>query len=77
MSDGKTMAPNTPAASTRDHAVKAGEPLKVWVDRNGNRVDAPAPTSQAGVDAVCVAYGAWQTVALAVAGSLLLGPLAP
>ena len=51
-----------------DHAVKAGEPLRVWVDRNGNRVDAPAPTSQAGVDAVCVAYGGWQTVALAVAG---------
>jgi hypothetical protein len=38
------------------------------VDRNGNRVDAPAPTSQAGADAVGVAYVAWQTVVLAVAG---------
>jgi hypothetical protein len=50
------------------HAVKTGDPLRIWVDRNGNRVDAPMPTSQAGVDAFTVAYAAWQTVALAVAG---------
>jgi len=51
-----------------DHAVKTGDPLTIWVDRNGHRVDAPAPTSQAGADAVGVAYAAWQTVVLAVAG---------
>jgi hypothetical protein len=51
-----------------DHAVKTGDPLTIWVDRNGDRVDAPAPTSQAGADAVGVAYAVWQTVALAVAG---------
>ena len=38
-----------------DHAVKTGDPLTIWVDRDGDRVDAPAPTSQAGVDAVGVA----------------------
>ena len=36
--------------------VKAGDPLSIWVNRDGNRVDAPTPTAQAGVDAVCVAY---------------------
>ena len=50
-----------------DHAVKTGDPLSIWVDRNGNCVDAPSPTSQAGVDAVLVAYGAWQAMVLAVA----------
>jgi hypothetical protein len=55
------------------HAVKTGDPLTIWVDRNGDRVDAPAPTSQAGADAVGVAYAAWQTVALAVAGLVCWG----
>jgi hypothetical protein len=52
---------------TPDHAVKTGDPLKIWVDRDGNRVDAPTPTSQAGVDAVLAAYALWQTVVLAAA----------
>ena len=26
---------------TFDRAVKTGDPLRIWVDRNGNRVDAP------------------------------------
>ena len=56
-------------------AVKTGDPLKIWVDRNGNRVDAPTPTSQAGRDAVGVAYVAWQTVALAAAGLICWGRL--
>src|SRR4029079_13287263 len=30
-----------------DHVVKPGDPLMIWVDRNGNRVDAPRPESQA------------------------------
>jgi hypothetical protein len=58
---------------TLNDAVKTGDPLRIWVDRNGNRVDAPTPTSQAGVDALCVAYSAWQTVALAAAGLIYWG----
>jgi hypothetical protein len=56
-----------------DHAVRTGDPLKIWVDRDGNLVDAPTPTSRAGVDAVGVAYAAWQTVAFAVAGLIRWG----
>jgi hypothetical protein len=52
---------------TLDRAVKTGDPVRIWVDRDGNRVDAPTPTSQAGVDAVLVAYATWQTVVLAAA----------
>jgi hypothetical protein len=51
-----------------DHAVKTGDPLTIWVDRDGNRVDAPTPTSRAGVEAVGVAYAVWQTVAFAAVG---------
>jgi hypothetical protein len=58
---------------TVDKAVKIGEPLRIWVDRNGDRVDAPTPTSQAGVDAVGIAYAAWLTVALAAAGLIRWG----
>ncbi|MDT5080016.1 MAG: hypothetical protein QOJ80_4653 [Mycobacterium sp.] len=58
---------------TVDNAVKTGEPLRIWVDRNGDRVEAPTPTSQAGVDAVGVAYTAWLTVALATAGLICWG----
>jgi hypothetical protein len=54
-------------------AVKTGDPLEIWVNRNGDRVDAPMPTSQAGVDAFSVAYAAWQTVVLAVAGLIYWG----
>jgi hypothetical protein len=56
-----------------DHAVKTGDPLTIWVDRSGDRVDAPTPISQAGVDAVGVAYMAWQSVALAAAGLIWWG----
>jgi hypothetical protein len=55
------------------HAVKSGDPLTIWVDRDGNRVDAPTPTSRAGVEAVGVAYAAWQTVAFAAAGLICWG----
>ena len=58
---------------TLDGAVKTGDPLRIWVDRNGDRVDASTPASQAGVDAVGVAYTAWQTVILAVAGLVWWG----
>jgi hypothetical protein len=58
---------------TLDGAVKTGDPLRIWVDRDGNGVDAPTPTSRAGVEAVGVAYTAWQTVALAAAGLICWG----
>jgi hypothetical protein len=58
---------------TLPRAVKTGDPLSIWADANGNRVDAPTPTSQAGVDAVGVAYTAWLTMALAAAGLICWG----
>jgi hypothetical protein len=60
---------------TVDRAVKTGDPVRIWVDRDGNRVDAPTPTSQAGLDAVAVAYVAWQTVVLAAAALICWGRL--
>jgi hypothetical protein len=56
-----------------EHAVKSGEPLTIWVDRNGDRVDPPAPTSQAVDDAIGVAFVAWQTVTLVTVGLVCLG----
>lgn len=38
-----------------DRTVKTGDPLTIWVDRDGSPVDAPAPTSRAGLEAVGVA----------------------
>jgi hypothetical protein len=58
---------------TIEGAVKAGDPLVIWVDQDGNRVNAPTPTSQAGVDAVGVAYAAWQTALFAVTGLVCWG----
>jgi hypothetical protein len=52
----------------RDRTVKTGDLLTIWVDRDGNPVEAPAPTSRAGVEAVGVALAAWQTVTIVVAG---------
>src|SRR5262245_21460444 len=56
------------AGLTVDAPIKAGEPLDIWVDRQGDRVDAPTPTSHAAIDAVGVAYGALQTVVFTLAG---------
>jgi hypothetical protein len=58
---------------TIDAPVKTGDPLMIWVDRDGNPVDAPRPTSRAGVEAVGVAYAAWQTVVLTVTGLVCWG----
>jgi hypothetical protein len=52
----------------RDRTVKTGDLLTIWVDRDGKPVEAPAPTSRAGVEAVGVALAAWQTVTIVVAG---------
>jgi hypothetical protein len=56
-----------------NHAVKTGDPLKIWVGRDGNRVDAPTPTFHAGMEAVGVAYAVWQTVSLAAVGFMWWG----
>jgi hypothetical protein len=61
------------ASFTVDRTVKAGDLLRIWVDRTGKSVDAPTPSSQAGLDAIGVAYSAWQTVTLAAAGLVWWG----
>jgi hypothetical protein len=58
---------------TWDRVVKTGDALRIWVDSDGNRVDPPTPTSQAGVDAVCLAFSVWQTVVLVVTGLICWG----
>jgi hypothetical protein len=48
-----------------DYAVKAGEPLQIWFDNDGNRVDQPTPIARADMDALSVAIVGWLIVALA------------
>lgn len=50
-----------------DYAVKAGEPLQIWVDADGNRVDRPTPVERAAADALTAAIVGWLIVALAAA----------
>ncbi len=50
-----------------DYALKAGEPLQIWVDASGNRVDRPTPVERAAGDALTVAVVGWLIVALAAA----------
>jgi hypothetical protein len=56
-----------------NRAVKTGALLPIWVDSDGDLVHAPTPTSQAGVDAVGVAYTAWQAVTVVLAGLIWWG----
>jgi hypothetical protein len=56
-----------------DRVVKSGDPLTIWVDRDGDHVDAPAPVSRAAADAVGIAYAAWQAAVLVVAGLVCWG----
>lgn len=51
---------------TSDRARGAGDSFEVWLDRDGNQVDAPAPVSRAGIDAAGVAVLAWLGVVLTV-----------
>jgi hypothetical protein len=50
-----------------DYAVKAGDPLQIWVDGDGRRVDHPTPVARAAADAFTVAVVGWSIVALAAA----------
>lgn len=49
--------------------VKDGSSVDIWVDDNGKQVSPPAPSWQAGADAVVAAFGLWLLVA---AGAALL-----
>jgi hypothetical protein len=50
-----------------DYAVKAGEPLQIWVDTDGNRVNRPTPVERAAADALSAAIVGWLIVVLAAA----------
>ncbi len=50
-----------------DSPVKDGPSTDIWVDRQGRHVSAPAPSWQAGVDAVGAAAGFWLSVTAAAA----------
>lgn len=49
-----------------DKAVKADEPLHIWVDGEGNHVSPPSPMSRAATDAVTAALVAWLSMVLAI-----------
>jgi hypothetical protein len=50
-----------------EYAVKAGDPLQIWVNGDGNRVDQPTPIARADIDALTVTLVGWSIVALAAA----------
>ena len=50
-----------------DYAVNAGEPLQIWVDGDGRRVDRPTPVERAAADALSAAVVGWLIVVLAAA----------
>ena len=52
---------------TSRYAVKAGEPLQIWVDNDGNLVDQPTPIARADRDAWVAALVGWLIVAVAAA----------
>jgi hypothetical protein len=58
------------------YPVKRGETMQIWVDNHGNHVNPPAPTSQAGVDAVNTGLQIWLGVSL-VATALAAATRAP
>jgi hypothetical protein len=46
---------------------KAGDRLRIWIDSDGNIVDAPTPVSRAGRDAVVIAFTGWWFTAMVIA----------
>ena len=50
-----------------NYPVKDGESIDIWVDRQGRQVGPPAPSWQAGADAVIAAVGIWLSVTAAAA----------
>ena len=57
----------TPTSLGWGYTVKAGDPLQIWVDDDGNRVDQPTPIARAAMDALTAAVVGWLIVALAAA----------
>lgn len=49
------------------NAVKAGEPLKIWVDDSGRQVGRPIPVERATLDALSAAVVGWLIVVAAAA----------
>lgn len=49
-----------------DYPIKAADSVSIWVDANGNKVDAPTPATQAARNAVNIAFLAWWVTVLAV-----------
>lgn len=50
-----------------DGALNAVEPLEIWADDIGNRVDRPTPLAVADIDAVTIAVAVWVFAALVAA----------
>ena len=48
-----------------NNSVKAGEPLPIWIDDQGNRVEQPSPVERAAVDALSAAAIGWLIVVAA------------
>jgi hypothetical protein len=62
-------------AFTWDAPVKDGSSIDIWVDKDGRQVGPPAPSWQAGVDALIAAAGFWLSVTAAAA--LLVAAVRP
>ncbi|WP_454786358.1 Rv1733c family protein [Mycobacterium antarcticum] len=54
------------------HLVKAGDRIDIWVDTDGTPVSAPAPASNAGIDAVMAGITIWLSVLAAAAALTVL-----
>jgi hypothetical protein len=54
------------------NSVKAGDPLQIWVDDNGKRVEQPSPVERAAVDALSAAVVGWLIVVAAAAQVVML-----
>jgi hypothetical protein len=50
-----------------DHRVKAAASLPIWVNAEGNRVDAPTPVARAAENAIVIAILAWWVAFSAIA----------
>jgi hypothetical protein len=55
-----------------NNSVKAGEPLRIWIDDNGQRVEQPSPVERAAVDALSAAVIGWLIVVVAAAQVVVL-----
>lgn len=49
-----------------DYPINATESVSIWVDAEGNKVDAPTPVTQAARNAVNIAFLAWWVTVLAI-----------